>query len=258
MADVSMDKSLDEIIRAKRSYRGRGIRARGFRGGFRGGRGRGRAGQVRRGRGFRGGGGSTFSRPQQTPDKWEHDRFETAGRQGGRGRGGASGGIVGQTTKLLISNLDYGVSDADVKELFSEIGALKKAEVHYDRSGRSLGTATVIFDRRTDAVKAVKEYNNVPLDGRPMAVQIVPQGTGVQQVTQGTDNKGTVRQRMGSKPFNGNTNRGGGGGGGTGRGRGRGRGRGGRGGKQRSPAPTAAELDAQLDAYKTSSEVMES
>ena len=34
-----------------------------------------------------------------------------------------------------------------------------------------------------------------------MAVQIVPQGTGVQQVTQGTDNKGTVRQRMGSKPF---------------------------------------------------------
>ena len=35
-----------------------------------------------------------------------------------------------------------------------------------------------------------------------MAVQIVPQGTGVQQVvTQGTENKGTVRQRMGSKPF---------------------------------------------------------
>ena len=49
--------------------------------------------------------------------------------------------------------------------------------------------------------------------------------------------------------YSGNTNRGGGGGG-TGRGRGRGRGRGGRGGKQRSPAPTAAELDAQLDAYK--------
>lgn len=47
----------------------------------------------------------------------------------------------------------------------------------------------------------------------------------------------------------GNTDRGGN----TGRGRFRGRGRGGRGrggGRQKSPVPTAAELDAQLDAYK--------
>ena len=33
-----------------------------------------------------------------------------------------------------------------------------------------------------------------------MAVQIVPQGTGVQPATQGNE-KGAVRQRMGSKPF---------------------------------------------------------
>lgn len=44
--------------------------------------------------------------------RWQHDMF-AGGRQLAGRTGGAVGG--GGPTKLLVSNLDYGVSDSDIK-----------------------------------------------------------------------------------------------------------------------------------------------
>ncbi|XP_019237716.1 PREDICTED: THO complex subunit 4B-like isoform X2 [Nicotiana attenuata] len=75
-------------------------------------------------------------------------------------------------TKLFVSNLDYGVSNDDIRLLFSDVGELQEYALHYDKTGRSKGTAEVVFTHRSDALAAMKRYNNLQLDGRPMKVEV--------------------------------------------------------------------------------------
>lgn len=51
-----------------------------------------------------------------------------------------------------------------------DIGPLLSTEIHYDKSGRSMGEGSVIFEDRTDAIRAINQYSGVPLDGNQFSV----------------------------------------------------------------------------------------
>lgn len=196
-----------------------------------------------------------YSKPQvQAPEtSWQHDMFTDNPVSASAYPARASSIETG--TKLYISNLDFGVSTEDIKELFSEIGDLKRYSVNYDRSGRSEGTAEIVFARREDAVSAVKRYNNVQLDGKPMKIEIVGTNIATRPAVPPSTN-GMYRNQNIAAPRSSSQGRGGTTGrprgGTTGRPRGGGHGvrRGGRGrGRGRGEKISAEDLDADLEKY---------
>jgi len=78
-----------------------------------------------------------------------------------------------ERTKMMVSNLDYNVSQKDMEELFAEFRDFSKAVLHFDQNGRSLGTCELTFRSRGGAMKAHKQYNGVPLDGKSMRIEVL-------------------------------------------------------------------------------------
>ncbi|XP_022089358.1 polymerase delta-interacting protein 3-like isoform X2 [Acanthaster planci] len=81
-----------------------------------------------------------------------------------------------QGTRLIVSNLHSSVSEADIKELYGDVGPLKKA-----RLVRS-GLAEVVYIKREHALEAIARYHNRELDGLPMQCKLdtstVPEAAG--------------------------------------------------------------------------------
>lgn len=102
--------------------------------------------------------------------RWSHDMYDDRHPRPARMAAGPSSTAAATTSKLIISNLHYGVSKDDILDLFSSCGTVTQHNLNYDDSGRSLGTGYVVFDTRAEAEAAKKQFNGVTLDGNEMVL----------------------------------------------------------------------------------------
>ena len=74
---------------------------------------------------------------------------------------------------IYVANLSYETSDSDLKELFQEYGEVESSKVITDRlSGKSRGFGFVEMPNESEALKAIKELNEVEYDGKVISVNV--------------------------------------------------------------------------------------
>lgn len=72
---------------------------------------------------------------------------------------------------IYVANLNYEVSDNDLRELFSQHGTVTSAKVINDReTGRSRGFGFVEMSDNTEAQNAINELNNSTYEGKTISV----------------------------------------------------------------------------------------
>lgn len=81
--------------------------------------------------------------------------------------------ITTTSNKVLVTNLDSEVTTEDVEEIFEQAGAIKSVSIKTDASGRSMGTAEVVFSKRGTAADVVKDFDGAEVDGRPMYLRLL-------------------------------------------------------------------------------------
>ena len=77
------------------------------------------------------------------------------------------------SNKVFVGNLDFGTSDQDLRELFSEVGEVLDVHVPTDRNtGRPRGFAFVQFATQEQASQAVEVMSGREVSGRTLRLDI--------------------------------------------------------------------------------------
>ncbi|PKI61687.1 hypothetical protein CRG98_017911 [Punica granatum] len=134
----ALDMSLDDLIKNNKKSGSGNPRARG--------RGSGGPGPARRPQNRAANRAAPYAPAKAPETTWQHDMYSESSLGMGFTAQAGRASAIETGTKLYISNLDYGVSNDDVKELFAEVGDIKRYSIHYDRSGRSKAGVEVPLD----------------------------------------------------------------------------------------------------------------
>ena len=74
-------------------------------------------------------------------------------------------------SKLYVGNLTFGVTDAELQEMFQPHGTVRSAQVIMDReTGRSKGFGFVEMSNDQEAQKAIDALNGQQIEGRALTV----------------------------------------------------------------------------------------
>ncbi|KOH46126.1 RNA recognition motif domain-containing protein [Sunxiuqinia dokdonensis] len=100
---------------------------------------------------------------------------------------------------IFVGNLNYSITEDDMREIFEEYGELTSVKLITDKfTGRSKGFGFVEMADADEAKKAIEELNGAEVEGRSMVVN--------ESIEKKRDNN------RGGGGFRGGNNRGGGGG----------------------------------------------
>ncbi|KAL6706506.1 RNA-binding RNA annealing protein [Coniothyrium glycines] len=217
-----MELSLDEILKTSKKSGGRG----------------------------RGGRRSNVGRPATTAAPVGGVAKSTRQNKPAKSTPAAPAATLGGETKIMVSNLPQDIEQGQLQDYFvsTGLGRPKKILMQYGPNGRSLGSATIIWNKHDQAVKATSTLNGVKIDNRPVRVEMLVSAANLPPATSGPKLADRVTQPKKDKPKPATVEKTAAAGGrGDKKTRGRGRGRGGR--EPRPKKKTVEELDAEMADY---------
>src|SRR5712691_6811422 len=75
------------------------------------------------------------------------------------------------SVRLFVGNLPYDATEDEIRQHFSTAGNLSYVSIPLDReTGKKRGFAFVEFGDPQQAQEAIRQFNNQPFKGRPLAV----------------------------------------------------------------------------------------